>query len=109
MTIRELIEELNLFEDEAIIKNIDLSDYGSDRGDYSCFYIGHSNTNKHTVGELRDFLYGIDGQTFNGYKGGEFTMTLDTPIRLGMYRCCGYDIEGMFINEDGEVCIGKKE
>lgn len=109
MTIRELIEELNLFKDEAVIKNIDLRDYGSDRGDYSCFYIGLNDVNKHTVGELRDFLYGVDGQTFTGYKGGDFLMTLDTPIRLGMYGCCGYDIEGMFINEVGEVYIGKKE
>lgn len=108
MTIRELIGELWLFKDDVVIKNVDLSDYGSDRGDYSCFYIGEREIKKHTVGEIVGFLYSIDGQSFTGYKGGEFRMTLDTPIRLGGYGCCGSDIEGVFIDYDGEVYIAKE-
>ena len=109
MTIQELIDELWLFKDDAVIKNVDLSDYGSDRGDYSCFYIGEGEIKKHTAKEIVEFLYSIDGQIFTGYKGGEFLMTLDTPIRLGGYGCCGSDIEGVFIDFDGEAYIAKEE
>lgn len=109
MTIQELIDELWLLKDDAVVKNVDLRDYGSDRGDYSCFYIGHGEGNAPTVGELIEFLYLVDGQTFTGYKGGDFLMTLDTPIRLGMYGCSGYDIEGVFINDNDEVYIAKEE
>ena len=40
MTIKELLISLELVNDNTIIKNITLDDFGSDRGDYNDFYIG---------------------------------------------------------------------
>ena len=36
-----------------------------------------------------------NGQTFTGYKGGEFFMGEDTPLWLASYGCCGRAVVGV--------------
>lgn len=93
MTIEKLLERLDKYEDNKIIKGVDLSDYGSERGMYYRCYVGLNKECECTVGELTDLIKNkIVGHTFEGYKGGEYNMDLNTPILLSSYGSVGEHI-----------------
>ncbi len=45
-----------------------------------------------TAGKLLAELKAANGTTFQGYKGGDFTMGNDTPLWCAEYGCCGLAI-----------------
>lgn len=55
---------------------------------------------------LRQALY----KTFSGYKGGEYKMTLDTPVWAAKdsSNCSNLAIVSVFTTEGGEVIIGTR-
>ena len=105
MTINELLKALNYIDENSTLNNINLNDYGSDRGNYSDFYIGESVvTMGYTVKDLKDFLVNnVIGKTFCGYKGGKFLMDENTDIVLSSYSCCGFPIDGILVQENGVI------
>ena len=42
-----------------------------------------------TVGEMLDAAKSAVGATFDGYKGGEFKMSMWSTVWLADYGCCG--------------------
>jgi len=103
MTIGELIDELNKYNDDDVVLNVDIEDYGSDRGDYQDFYVGVADDGEGncTVGSLVSLLWKVQGESFTGYKGGEFLMDSDTVIRHNNYRCVGEQIIGVERCDEG--------
>lgn len=57
-----------------------------------------------TAGGLLKELQAALGNTFEGYKGGDFTMAEDTPLWLAPYGCTGPAIVGMD-KQDGKIII----
>lgn len=55
------------------------------RGDYSELMIERGGTKEWTVGQLLAELKGAEGRTFEGYKGGYYTMDLDTRVWIDTY------------------------
>jgi hypothetical protein len=101
MTIGEFIKVLEALPKGMIISNVNLSDYGSDRGDYYNFYLGESTNKETNVREIIELLKTkVIGKTFTGYKGGDFVMNENTLIKLGAYSCCGSDIDGVLVEYD---------
>ena len=45
-----------------------------------------------------------DGETFTGYKGGDFTMTSTTPVWSAFEGCSGHAIIGLKVDDENE-CI----
>lgn len=114
MTIGQFMNVLKVLDKNTIITNVKLSDYGSDRGDYYDFYLGESENESTKVGDILDLLTEkVVGKTFYGYKGGEFTMTEETEIRLGAYGSSGYSINGILFKCDydnivsAQIKVGK--
>ena len=61
-----------------------------------------------TVGMLLHDCTGALGKTFEGYKGGDFTMHKDTPLWKADYGCCGRAI--VDIRDDlGKLVLVTKE
>ncbi len=60
-----------------------------------------------TVKEFLTLCTEALGKTFEGYKGGDFIMTEDTPLWLASYGCTGSAIMGIMETEDGIVLITK--
>jgi len=81
---------LEVYPKETTIYGVDLDDFGSERGSYDRFYIGMNNESSCTVGGLIIFLETkVIGRVFEGYKGGDFRMDLDTPILISTYGSVG--------------------
>jgi hypothetical protein len=60
-----------------------------------------------TVREARNEAENADGGTFEGYKGGDFTMDLDTPVWYSHYGDCGPKIMG--ITDEGVILTEEDE
>lgn len=75
------------------------------RGNYSELAFGHSHYSRtiHTVADvLRDAREAI-GREFNGWKGGEYTMTEKTPVWADASgESCGQQIVGARVMTDGD-------
>jgi hypothetical protein len=54
-----------------------------------------------TVKEALQEAEQANGTTFHGYKGGDYTMTRNTPVWYSHYGCCGPKIMG--ITDQGEI------
>lgn len=60
-----------------------------------------------TVEPFRREMKETIGETFEGYKGGDFTMTEATPLWHAPYGCCGPAIMGAVIGDGKLVLITK--
>ena len=56
-----------------------------------------------TAGELLSRLRAALGAEFTGYKGGEFTMTADTPLWCAEYGRCGPAVIAALTDEPGPI------
>lgn len=66
---------------------------------------GYTEDPECTVRDLLQLAREADGGTFQGYKGGDYTMRLDTPIWADDYGCCDYmAIVGSRV-EDGALVL----
>jgi len=79
--------------------NLALTKIDSWRGDYSEMAIGYSMDRKHMAAwEFRNMLEGCENKVYTGYKGGEFTMSMNTPIHVDNYgECTDTEITGLGI------------
>ncbi len=70
--------------DDGIYWPVDLHSW---RGNYADLALSYSNDNTEllTLSELLLVLNGAIGQTFEGYKGGDYVMGKNTPIWIATY------------------------
>lgn len=105
MTLGDLIKRLSSMDPELEIKNIDgyLSSY---RGIYRCLSIDWETdpeyNYKTTVKKFLEKCKAAVGAEFEGYKGGEYLMTEETPIWLSGYGECS-DLQLIDISDDGKT------
>lgn len=61
-----------------------------------------------TVGPLLDHLQSAVGETFTGYKGGDFVMDKETPLWVANYGNCGTTaIQGVLdLGYEVVICTG---
>lgn len=95
MTIEEVIDWLR---NEAPEDRTNFGWYQGDsyRGYYDCFAVEPADRET-TIGEMISVLEDAIGQTFEGYKGGEFTMYEDTPVFYAHYGSGGPAITKGFL------------
>lgn len=63
-----------------------------------------------TVGELQDRLSQADGETFQGYKGGDYLMSDRTPVWASDYgESSGRFVRGVMACEDRVVLLTGRE
>ena len=83
---------------------IQLGEAHSYRGYYSDLaFAPLYDTEPRTVKEILKEALLAHGKTFEGYKGGEFTMNGDTPVWYACYGTTGPAIMG--ITDEGEILL----
>ena len=104
-SLNDLIDRLEeLPQDMPIL----LGDADSYRGYYSDLaFAPLYDTEPRTVKEALDAAEDAHGKTFEGYKGGEFTMEGDTPVWYSHYGTCGPAIIG--ITDEGVILTQEDE
>jgi hypothetical protein len=95
MTITEIINELRKIPSGTIIKH-GFSNPDSYRGSYDC--LGLEPVENVKVEDMITCLESAIGNTFEGYKGGDFTMYEDTECYMAEYGCCGEEINSFYVN-----------
>lgn len=93
LTLEELLNELNYYDDDEEL-NVELTgEWGSYRGYYDQVFIGYRRKGKNysTVEELKNIIYDSLGTgVMNGYKGGEFSVDSNTELCFAQdERSCG--------------------
>ena len=93
LTLGELLDELDYYDDEETM-NVELTgEWGSYRGYYDQMFIGYrrKGRNYSTVQEIKDIIHEALGEeTMYGYKGGEFSVDNNTEICFAQdYKSCG--------------------
>lgn len=94
MKLGELIKALEEVENKALPVSIlpfDLAPTGFDsyRGFYNELAISYSSgAEEPTVEEFLNWARACVGNTFTGYKGGEYLMGEDTPVWISNYGRC---------------------
>jgi hypothetical protein len=104
MTLGGLIDRLEQFDSQMEIDGI--CEPHSYRGYYSdlAFKLcGYKRKVADTLAMAKDCM----GETFEGYKGGDFEMSRNTPVWIANYGSCGERI--MSINDDGSIVTAKEE
>lgn len=103
MTLGGLISRLEQLDQTAEMDGI--RDAHSYRGYYSdlAFSVG----SKRKVADVLADVRAAVESTFEGYKGGEFTMYEDAPVWIASYGCCGTRL--MSINDDGSIVTAYEE
>jgi hypothetical protein len=92
MTLGQLIEALNNVKDKDAQVSYDFCFFvpttlDSFRGYYDQLALGYAANGEHsiTVGELLRNLQLGDGRAYEGYKGGTYYMSKDTPLWVANY------------------------
>lgn len=62
-----------------------------------------------TVAKARVMLEDAVGSTFQGYKGGDYTMTGDTPVWSAPYGSVGVPVIGITVTKDGVTVATGRE
>ena len=89
MFLKELIDFL-AERDPAIVARIGFHDPHSYRGDYS--ELAFEPLENATVGEMLKSAKSALGKTYQGYKGGSYTMGEYTTVNLSQYGTTGEEI-----------------
>ena len=63
-------------------------DVDSYRGYYSDLYIDYTEGDERDTASFLANLRSAVGKTFEGYKGGDYTMSRSTPVWVDQYSCC---------------------
>jgi hypothetical protein len=102
LTLGKMIEILQAMPPDAIVGNLSVPH--SYRGYYEdlCFEWKHGVRRADLL--LNDCTACVNRE-FTGYKGGDYTMKLNTPVWVAEYGCCGARL--INIGEDG--CIETEE
>lgn len=100
LTLGELISALEAFPPETSV-HFDIlylapTDFDSYRGYYEFLALGWAEDSLPiTVGSLLKAAKACVGGVFQGYKGGEYAMWLDTPVFMANYGKTGRRIVGV--------------
>lgn len=86
LTLGELIASLELMPAGSMVAN--LHSPGSYRGYYQDLYFKEQEGKRPAIELLAD-CRNCMGSTFEGYKGGDFLMSADTPLWVASYGACG--------------------
>ncbi len=88
LTLGGLVEELRNADPSFVVKFDNELGYPSSPESYRGYYSDLSfppSDDSITVAELLSFSEKAIGETFEGYKGGDFKMTKDTPLWVSAY------------------------
>lgn len=90
MTLGEIADALKAASHDLSVRfdfcGLKPTDLDSWRGDYSMIAFGWTKEGEFPkAGELAKKCSAAIGQTFQGYKGGDFTMSSDTPVWVSNY------------------------
>ena len=99
MQLIELIDTLKLLPSDLNMKR----PYGSPhsyRGYYQELALEPSEGCQ-TVGDLIDLLIGCLGKTYEGYKGGDFSMNDYSDVYIAYYGSCGAGVKLVGVNAEG--------
>lgn len=58
-----------------------------------------------TVAEFLGHLDAADGETFYGYKGGDYYMDADTYVHVAAHGCCGPAVVGVTVSDSAAVLV----
>ena len=89
MNLGKLIDWLEKQDQELIVKD-GFSSPHSDRGSYDELAFTPEPESK--ISDMLKNALSADGATFEGWKGGEFTMGRSTAVYIGVYGDCGEEI-----------------
>lgn len=89
MTLGELIDWLEK-QDQTLIVKDGFGSPHSDRGSYD--ELAFTPEPKTTIGEMLSYAKSAEGCVFEGWKGGDFLMTRETPVYIGECGTCGEEI-----------------
>lgn len=108
MTLGKMIDALTKFDQSALVVfgGADDGAPGSEdsyRGYYSDLSFDASGKNV-TVSDFKKSCEAALGQTYQGYKGGDYKMGADTPLWCASYGCCGNAIMNVSEN-DGKIVL----
>jgi hypothetical protein len=109
MNLRELIGRLKELCELEVMVDLPLAVF-SYRGYYEdlCFPSTDSvHRPRSYPPELLLFCLGIPGTVYHGYKGGEYTASLDSDLWVAPYGECGKVLSG--INDDGSLVLEEEE
>lgn len=105
MTLGEVILTFKNMDKNALMYG--LSDPHSYRGYYCDLAVENYTCGQKTVEDTLGMFEDCLGAKFEGYKGGDFIMTKNTPVWVAVYGCCGQKL--MKILKDGEIETQKDE
>lgn len=97
MTLGALIDALALAPKDALVRFDDGASpesFDSYRGYYEQLALSAGNEDV-TAGKLLDLCRETDGQTMQGYKGGDFLMGRGTYLNRAEYSSCGNPLVGI--------------
>ena len=110
LTLGQAIDKLKAANAESVV----LFDFGgspneamSYRGYYSDLAFD-KKADPITVVEFLEMCREALGKTFTGYKGGDFTMSEDTPLWASEYGTTGYAIIGLKQTDKAVVLVTKE-
>jgi hypothetical protein len=101
MTLGDLIIQLQELPPDASIPV--LGEAHSYRGYYEDLAFEEPGGRLVTVKENLECCKGVVGKTFQGYKGGDFTMRTSTPVWIANYGECGEKIVAVVADEEENV------
>lgn len=80
------------------------------RGNYYDLAIEPVNTSyERTVGDLLGCLVAADGQTYEGYKGGEYLMHRETSVAVSQYSLCSQNyVTAVEVRDGAAVVVTEK-
>lgn len=111
ITLGDLIGELAAAPSSDIVKVVwrgalcNPGNVDSYRGHYSQLFIDYTEGEERTVKSLLKNLRKAMGRTFEGYKGGEYTMGANTCIFVDQYGMCEQIAACAVISRDGLTII----
>lgn len=116
LTIGDMLEKLDQFnDDETVTYSNDAyfdGSFGSYRGYYEDMYLGFDKEDLgfNTVGHLKKALEtALDKGAMTGYKGGEFSIDVDTLLWSASYGCTGDMIVDVLKLSDKIYVITKED
>jgi hypothetical protein len=107
ITLGGLIDALALAPKDALVRFADgasTKGFDSYRGYYEQLALSAGNEDV-TAGKLLDLCRETDGQTMQGYKGGDFLMGRGTYLNRAEYSYCGNPIVGIELRDGVLVLI----
>lgn len=111
LTLGEMITELSKLPEDIPIRydctTASPTSPHSYRGYYSDLAFEQSDSVRTVGSVLLDCKQSL-GKVFTGYKGGDYTMTEDTPLWAAEYSCCGKAMMGLSVGDTAVVILTKE-